>query len=196
MMDRIPPRFQRATFDNFRTHTASQKAAKDAVAAWIRAIPQGPMLALIGATGTGKSHLFYSAARFLIAELDAMDPKMRTATRRTYPLVVPWYSLADELRYGRTVQTEGGSRSQDAHEVREQLWGRQVVMLDEVRKTSGSEFDDTELAKFACHAYDNQVAVLVTTNWSPLSDVMGPAAASRFAQVVIDGPDGRQESAA
>jgi hypothetical protein len=34
--------------------------------------------------------------------------------------------------------------------------------------------------------------MLITTNVSPLADVMGPPAASRFTQVTVDGPDRRQ----
>lgn len=130
------------------------------------------MLALIGRQGTGKSHLLYAAAGALQAAMD----------RRPY--VRPWYQLGDQLRWG--------AGTQEAHEVRQTLWDMPVVLLDEVRPTSGTNFDDTELAKFACHAYDNRVAVLLTTNWNPLEEVMGGPAASRFLEVVIDGPNHRQ----
>jgi chromosomal replication initiation ATPase DnaA len=121
-----------------------------------------------------------------------MDAKERAFSRLPYPFVAPWYSLADTLRYGDVIQTEAGSRERSAHQIRAELWSRKVVLLDEVRRTSGTEFDDSELAKFACHAYDNRIAVLITTNVSPLEQVMGPAAASRFAQVTVVGPDARQ----
>lgn len=188
----IPKRFAHATFDNYETHTASQRHARDAVQAWLANLENGPMLALIGLQGTGKSHLLYSATRQLCAACDAMDPKERAQRRIVYPFAAPWYTLADSLRYGDSIQTEGGGRQRDGHEVRAALWGRSVVLLDEVRRTSGTEFDDSELAKFACHAYDNRIAVLITTNVSPLEQVMGPAAASRFAQVTVVGPDARQ----
>ena len=68
-----------------------------------------------------------------------------------------------------------------------------MVLLDEVRPTSATSFDDTELVKLAALAYDERVAVLLTTNVNPLADVMGPAAASRFVQVVVSGPDHRQQ---
>lgn len=188
----IPRRFAHATFDNFTPHTDPQRAALAAVRAWLEDLDNGPMLALVGLQGTGKSHLLYAAVRQLSAHLDAMDPKERTQSRLTYPFVAPWYSLADALRYGDVIQTQSGSRERSAHEVRSRLWERKVVLLDEVRRTSGTEFDDSELAKFACHAYDNRIAVLITTNVSPLENVMGPAAASRFAQVTVMGPDARQ----
>lgn len=197
-MRTIPPRFDGASFDSFRPRSGSQVAAVTAVREWVAAAKtrKGPMLALVGKQGTGKSHLLYSAFRELRDELDAMDAKERVEKKTQYPFVAPWYSLADQLRYGEAaVMTEGGYRQREAYEVRAILWESRIVLLDEVRKTSGSDFDDSELAKFACHAYDSRIAVLITTNVHPLSDVMGPAAASRFTQMVIDGPDYRQEAA-
>jgi chromosomal replication initiation ATPase DnaA len=190
----IPARFCDVSIDTYEPRSLSQRSAKLAVVAWLEAVAagKGPMLALVGSQGTGKSHLLYAAARSISANIDAMDPKARAMSKATHPFVAPWYSLADQLRYGLAIQTEAGSRHREAHEVRGQLWGRAVVLLDEVRPTSATGFDDSELAKFACHAYDNRVAVLVTTNVNPLEQVMGPAAASRFREVVVEGPDARQ----
>jgi ABC-type dipeptide/oligopeptide/nickel transport system ATPase component len=188
----IPVRFSHASFSTYRQQTPSQTDAYAAVQAWMSAVGDGPMLALVGRQGTGKSHLLYSAARALRDIVDGMDAKVRAQTGAQHPFVAPWYTLADQLRYGMAVETPGGSRQRDAHEVRANLWSRRIVLLDEVRPTSSTSFDDSELAKFACHAYDNRMAVLITTNVNPLQDVMGPAAASRFLQIVIDGPDARQ----
>jgi chloramphenicol O-acetyltransferase len=80
----------------------------------------------------------------------------------------------------------------EAYEVRALLWKQKVVLIDEVRPTASTAFDDTELAKWMCHAYDAKYAVFITTNVNPLADVLGPPAASRFTQIVIDGPDRRQ----
>lgn len=191
----IPPRFRNASFATFRPATQSQSAALTAVRAWLEGLQDGPMLALVGHQGAGKSHLLYSAARVLIDAIETMDPKARAMSGASYPYVAPWYSLSDQLRYGEVVQTQAGSRDRGPGEVRAGLWGRSVVMLDEVRATSGTNFDDTELARFACHAYDNRIAVLITTNVNPLEKVLGPAAASRFRQIVVDGPDARQSAA-
>lgn len=144
------------------------------------------MLALVGKQGTGKSHLLYGAVRELYAGKPE-DPKEVVVSGWRGPYVAPWYRLADQLRYGKG----GNDTVKDAAGERQRLWDARVVMLDEVRPTSGTNFDDTELAKFACHAYDNRVAVLLTSNVNPLSQVMGDAAASRFTTVVIDGPDWR-----
>lgn len=193
-MSRIPPRFNDARFDTYRTTSESQAVATKAVKSWIQQLRWGPMLALIGVQGTGKSHLLYSAVKAIDAAITEMDVRDRVGVE--LPYVAPWYALADQLRYGQTIVTEAGSRFIEPQEVRAKLWDRKIVLLDEVRATSGTSFDDTELAKFACHAYDNRIAVLITTNVNPLSQVIGDAAASRFTQIVIEGPDARQQEVA
>ena len=85
----IPPRFEHATFATFDPHTDAQRAALDGVQEWVRRALReaGPMLALIGTQGVGKSHLLYAAVR------DLLDSGCAIYARS-------WYRLADELRYG------------------------------------------------------------------------------------------------
>jgi chromosomal replication initiation ATPase DnaA len=176
----MPDRFREESFDTFAPASGSQHAALRAVRTWVKRTLEGrgDMLALIGATGAGKSHLLYAAGRCLLEAGTAVYSR-------------PWYLLADELRYGgRSAFNE--EKRLDPAEVREALWRARVVLIDEVRPTAGTAFDDTELAKLACHAYDRRIAVLITTNVSPLGDVIGPAAASRFTQITVAGPDRRQ----
>lgn len=176
----VPPRFAGVTFDSYEPRTRGQEAALKAAKFWTERAMKGEcaMLALIGPQGTGKSHLLYAAANTLLA-----------ANRRCYGR--PWYRLADELRYGGESPYVPG-KEVEASDVRRLLWKQKIVLLDEVRPTASTAFDDTELAKFACWAYDSKLAVFITSNVSPLSDVMGPPAASRFTQRIIDGPDQRQ----
>lgn len=183
---RIPARFRDASFDTFVPETDSQRTALTLAKRWVERTLAGKatMLALIGTTGAGKSHLLYAAARAL-AEADH-----RFYTR-------PWYKLADELRYGGrsayfVPQQDNAGPLLEPVQIRTQLWEANVAFLDEVRPTASTAFDDTELAKYACHAYDAMLSVFVTSNVNPLADVMGPAAASRFTQVEIVGPDRRQ----
>src|SRR5687767_7566068 len=107
-MSRIPPRFDHATFENFDKHTESQEAAAIAVQQWMMAAANGPMLALIGKQGTGKSHLFYAAVKSLDAFLSQRHIPL--------PFVAPWYDLADALRYGETIVTPGGSRRREPND--------------------------------------------------------------------------------
>jgi hypothetical protein len=175
----ISAKFQATTLDAYEARTAKQSAALATVRAWLeRAMKgEGGMLALIGPQGVGKSHLLYGAGNAL---LDA-DCKLYGRA---------WYRLADELRYGGKHPVT--NRDIEPAGVRSALWSYPIVLLDEVRATASTAFDDTEFAKFAAFAYDNKIAVVMTTNVWPLENVIGPAAASRFVQVGVDGPDRRQ----
>ena len=172
----VPKRFRDARFTNYTAETDTERMALKMAERWVAAVlrGEGPMLALVGVQGTGKSHLLYSAAWAL---------HLGGRTCRPFP----WYRLADELRYGRGMT--------EAHEIRTALFGQRVLLLDEVRPTANTAFDDTELAKLACHAYDQEIPVILTTNVSPLDAVLGPAAASRFTQLTLTGRDRRQTKA-
>lgn len=185
---KTPKRFRNATLDSYQPKTPSQEAALAAVQSWLERVQTGagPMLALVGRQGTGKSHLLYAAFREMLATRPE-DEKQALEQRWESPYVASWYRLADQLRYG----LGRGDSIAEIQVVRNDLWASRIVLLDEVRATSGTNFDDTELARFACHAYDQELAVLITTNVNPLADVMGDAAASRFTELVINGPDWR-----
>jgi DNA replication protein DnaC len=172
----VPKRFQSARFSTYQAETDEERAALKMTARWVAAALRGdgPMLALIGVQGTGKSHLLYAAAWALYEGGRTCRPH-------------PWYRLADELRYGRGPY--------EAHEVRTHLYSQKVLLLDEVRPTANTAFDDTELAKLACHSYDQEIPVILTTNVSPLEAVLGPPAASRFTQLTVSGRDRRQSKA-
>lgn len=175
----VPKRFTHTTLDNYVAETESERYAVRAVRRWVELVAkgEGPMLAIIGPQGTGKSHLLYGA----YWALDAGPLR---------PRCFSWYRLADELRYGGKNPYNGAPL--DPHEVRDRLWGAKVVMLDEVRPTANTNFDDTELAKVACHCYDAEIPMFLTTNVAPLADVLGGPAASRFTQIVVTGRDRRQ----
>lgn len=172
----VPKRFASVRFVTYLAETDTERMALKMAERWVAAVLKGggPMLALVGVQGTGKSHLLYSAAWALYDGGRTCRPH-------------PWYLLADELRYGR-----GGM---EAHEIRTNLFAQRVLLLDEVRPTANTAFDDTELAKLACHAYDHEIPVILTTNVSPLDAVLGPAAASRFTQLTLVGRDRRQTKA-
>ena len=184
----IPPRFRVARLGQFRDGLqeitdpavrASQQVAFDAVTDWCKRVTGGEpaMLALVGATGVGKSHLLYAAAYALYR-------------RNVRVYAQPWYRLADALRYGGH-SAWGTHRSLEAPQVRDEILGERVICLDDVRPTSGTTFDDTELGKIILDAWDRESAMLITTNVSPLTAVLSPPLASRFVQVVMTGADRR-----
>lgn len=175
----VADKFLTADFDTYKPENQYQLSALAATKDFCKEIAAGrsPMLALIGSTGTGKSHLLYSAAKALHAS------GSRVFTR-------PWYVLADHLRYGGP--SPFGTRRMESHELRDAIMAEPIFMIDEVRPTAGTDFDDTELAKIVCRAWDNRGSMLITTNVSPLAQVLGPAVASRFTQITMTGPDHRQ----
>lgn len=181
MAKRIPRRFRDATLDSYRPKNKSQADALAAVQDWVHEalLGNGPMLALVGSQGTGKSHLLYATARGYARIVKRLREEQGEQARQL-PRIEPWYRLADQLRY-----------SDNRDSVRNAIYSSSVVMIDEVRPTASTAFDDTELAKLACHAYDQQLAVLITTNVNPLEKVMGPAAADRFSVAVVTGPSER-----
>lgn len=182
----IPPRFKLARLTEFReglkdaVDASSQLVAFNAVTDWCRRVTNGEpaMLALVGATGVGKSHLLYAAVHALYR-------------RNVRVYAQPWYRLADALRYGGRSAWTG--KSIEGPAVRDEIMGERVICLDDVRPTSGTAFDDTELAKIILDAWDRESAMLITTNCSPLTAVLSPPLASRFVQVVLAGADRRHE---
>lgn len=183
----IPARFAGARLAQFRDALpsiadmavrASQQAAFEAVTEWCRRVTAGEpaMLALMGPTGVGKSHLLYGAANALYH-------------RNVRVYVQPWYRLADALRYGG--QSAWTGKTLEAHEIRMEIMDERVICLDDLRATAGTAFDDTELGKVILDAYDREAAMLITTNVSPLTELLSAPHASRFTQVTLTGPDRR-----
>jgi DNA replication protein DnaC len=189
----IPKKHAGSTFDTFETvvrvdgdkavtmrEDRSLTMARAAVMAWTDAARAGrpAMLAVVGSQGNGKSHLLYAAAHALES---AGVPVW----------CYPWYRQADALRYGGPLPWKPEAHL-EGHELRTKLLDSGVILLDEVGATAGSEFDTNELRKIAGAAYDEGAAVLVTSNVFPLAEIMGPAAADRFAVVQITAPSRRQ----
>lgn len=159
--------------------------AAKATLRWVREIAAGdrPRLALIGGAGTGKSHLAYCAVWELFERHGIRMP------------CYSWYELVDQLRGGRIDATPSGSREVTPAAVRQSWFESPYCVVDEVRPTSGTDFDGQELAKFTMNRYDRSRAVLLTCNWSSLADLMGEPAADRYLQVKLSGSSYRQGAA-
>lgn len=177
----IPPRHERDTFEGFRPQNASQRVALSAAQRWVdaAAAERGPTLALVGGVGTGKSHLLYAAVR----ELNL---------RGVHCGAWGWYEIAAALREAK-VARDGYA---GAVVQRDRLHAARAVAIDEIRPTSGTEFDSTELSQLMTRAYRQMQAVIVTSNYADakLAAILGRAATSRLTQVQVTGGDYRQRA--
>lgn len=176
----IPPRHTEDTLENFRVHSPSQKAALEATRAWIESVKEGRggALALIGGVGTGKSHLLYAAIRELnLAGIHAAAGG--------------WYDMADLFRQAKFGHDEDVT---EARIKKARILGSSALGIDEIRPTSGTEYDTTELAGLMTRAYREVQGVIVTSNHADekLSQIIGLAASSRLTQVKVVGPDLRK----
>jgi DNA replication protein DnaC len=176
----LPARHKGDTLENYRTVTPSQKIALEAVREWVASAiaGEGGALALVGGVGAGKSHLLYAAVRAV------NEAGVHCAAGG-------WVDLADlfrEAKYGHTEDVTA------ARVKKARILGAAALAIDEIRPTSGTEYDTTELAQLMTRAYREKQAVIVTSNYADdrLARIIGLAATSRLTPVVITGPDLRQ----
>ena len=166
----VPGRYRAARWATWQRKGKSVEAARKVVERWIADVADDrpSMVALIGPQGTSKSHLL-ACATWEILEVHEIRPDFHE-----------WYVTVEQLRDLDTAKA-----------TRNALRKSKILVLDEARPTSSTDFDAMELAKIAMHAYAHEQSVLLATNWSSLSDLMGGPAADRFTVVAIAGPSAR-----
>ncbi len=171
----IPKRHWGNTLANYEPKNATQHDALRATTEWVASVEagEGGALALVGAVGTGKSHLMYAAIRHL-------------NERGVNAGAWGWYDLSLLMRQAKT---RGEDEYPEAHQARGRLFTCQSFGLDEIRPTSGTEFDATELASLMTRAHREQQGVIVTSNYADrkLAEIIGLAALDRFTQVHLVG---------
>lgn len=176
----IAPRHLNDTLDGYRPQTPSQRVALEATREWVGSVRagEGGALALVGSVGSGKSHLLYAAIR----ELNECG---------IHAAAAGWYDLADTFRQAKFGHDEDVT---EARLKKSRILSAAAFGIDEIRPTSGSEFDTTELSQLMTRAYREKQGVIVTSNHADekLAKIIGLAAASRLTQVVIQGPDLRK----
>lgn len=167
---RVPKHFKAARFATWQPKGPSIEAARGVVQEWVRNVVGGrpSMVALVGPEGTSKSHLLACAA---------WDLYEAHAIRAEF---VEWFVIADELRDLAT-----------AREARAALRKPDVLIVDECRPTSGTDFDAMELVKLSMWAYSHDQSVLLATNFASLKELMGGPAADRWGVVTVQGPSAR-----
>lgn len=176
----IPARHRADTFDTYVPQNDSQADALAATRAWVDAVlsGEGAALALVGGVGTGKSHLLYAAVR-------AVNEAGKHAAG------YGWVDLADLLRDAKFGHDEDVT---EARIKKARVLNAAALAIDEIRPTSGTDFDGTELAQLMTRAYRNCQGVIVTSNHADekLARIVGLAAASRLTQVTLVGADMRK----
>lgn len=176
----MAPRHARDTFDTFRAITESQQVALETAIAWVESVKEGrgDALALIGGVGSGKSHLLYAAVRAV------NEAGIHCAAGG-------WYDLADDFRRAKYGQADEVNA---ARVKKARILGAAALAIDEIRPTSGTEYDTTELSQLMTRAYRERQGVFVTSNYADerLARIIGLAASSRLTQIQVEGPDMRQ----
>lgn len=140
----------------------------------------GDHLFLLGDfTVTHNSHLMYAAIRAL-------------NERGVNAGAWGWFDLALLLRDAKFARDE--VEHAKAKYERDRLFGVRAFGIDEIRPTSGTDFDATELSQLMTRAYRECQGVIVTSNYADrrLAEIIGMAATSRLTQVQIIGSDYRQ----
>lgn len=175
----IPKRHRGDTFATFRVLHPSQKDALEATRAWVESVKagEGGALALTGGVGTGKSHLLYAAIR----ELNESG---------IHAAAGGWYDLADIWRQAKAWDDEAN----EARVRKARILGASAIGIDEIRPTSGTDYDTTELAGMMTRAYRECQGIMVTSNYADekLSRIVGLAASSRLTEITVVGPDLRK----
>lgn len=187
----IPERFrvpEPATLEGFTPRNDSQRVGLEAARRWVDAALAGraPMLVLIGPPGVGKSHLLYAAIR-------AVNMAGRVAPAHC------WLDLADTLRESKR-SVDGGTpqdiRDATYEAIREvkALRTARFLALDEIRPSSGTDFDPQELSRLMIKTYDTRCAVIATTQQrgDDLAALIGVAGADRLTTVEMTGESYRK----
>lgn len=175
----IPARFKNRRLHTYRPRTKSQQSALDAV----RHLTRGKLraLALLGAVGTGKTHLSVAAVAAAIR----------------HPVTARWWTAADLFRQWRaTFKREADTSEADFLEAIDQT---ELLVIDEIGPTRLTDWESGALTEIVDRRYREDQSILITSNCASLADALGDRAADRFAEfgiaIVLDGASYRQQAA-
>lgn len=161
----VPPRFRNRRFANFRPHSVQARhaleAAKQLVAGDIQA------LALIGAVGTGKSHLTTA----IIADAVRKGESCK------------WVSVPDLLRELKATFIKGSETTTE--EVLARLERPDLLVLDEIGAATGSTWELATLSALIDERYRNGGAIVLTGNVSDLANGIGERGADRIDEMGV-----------
>jgi DNA replication protein DnaC len=184
---RIPARFASATIDHPDVDvwvTTVMGTAVSAASDWREpVIVEGPSLLLVGATGTGKTHLAYAAVRALLTSGIRCSAVVTTAAD-LYAAMRPRFGIDSEEEFARHAHVP-------------------VLALDDLGAAKPSEWNEEVNYRLVNYRYERKLPTFITSNVPPkeLARVLGDRVASRLvemagAPVVLKGSDRRTTAAA
>jgi DNA replication protein DnaC len=147
---KIPPRFARCSFDNFRISNEGQEKALTVAKAytddWTQANADGRCLIFSGKAGTGKTHLACAIANELIEQ-------------GTY---AKFYTVTGLLR--RIKECFAKESKETESEMIDNFSHVELLILDEAGMDYGTEFNKTLMFEVLNRRYENMNPTIVITN--------------------------------
>lgn len=180
----LPPRLSVSTFSQYIIDQGDeQQAARDAMQCFAANFPQhrnGESLLLIGAPGTGKSHLSCAVARYVVQK--------HLASVR--------YTTAQDLFY-RVRASYGDNEGENESDIVDEMVKPALLVIDEVGIGRGTHHESDVLAAVLSRRYDAMRSTIVVSNLGldALRTLLGERVADRLAEtaeiVVFDWPSHR-----
>lgn len=180
----LPPRLSSATFSQYVIDQGDdQQTARDAMQHYAANFPQhraGESLVLIGAPGTGKSHLSCAVARYVVQK--------HLASVR--------YTTAQDLFY-RVRASYGDNGGENESDIVDEMVQPALLVIDEVGIGRGTHHESDVLAAVLSRRYDAMRSTIVVSNLGldALRTLFGERVADRLSEtaeiVVFDWPSHR-----
>lgn len=181
----IPPRFTFKTLDTFRVETEKQakvlQACREYLAAWEQVQKQGRCLLLLGAPGTGKTHLAVGITHAVLA-------MGKTAV----------YTRASNIF--REIKETYSNHEKSEKQIYLQYRQPDLLVIDEIGRQYRSEAEKIMLWEVINDRYEACKPAVIVSNMGPndFSEYLGQAAFSRLIEdggkvICFDGANMRYE---
>ncbi|HRQ63430.1 MAG TPA: ATP-binding protein [Xanthomonadaceae bacterium] len=179
----IPRRFQNRTLANWTPTTPNERKVLQHLRAWLEdAHVDRPMLAILGAIGTGKTHLLAGIAAHVAPQ----------------GVSVRYVSLPDLFASLRAAMNDRSGRSPE--DIIGDLEDVELLLLDEIGTGSGSDYEARTLTALLDRRYRDETPVVIAGNITPanLPDHLGDRAADRWNEagvtLVLTGQSRRKQA--
>jgi DNA replication protein DnaC len=169
----IPRRFWKVTFQNFKSHTPEQEAAKSALIDYVcnlgKNILSGRGVTLWGSVGSGKTHLACALLRNIIAaERKRKGVETTTVNGETVAVLRPpirSYFISEDGIFDR-FKREWNDPEEEAKFLM-QLQRRRFLVIDDLGIRKPTDYVTDRYEAIINTRYANNLPTIVTTNHSP-----------------------------